>query len=178
IRRKPTTSGITVPAAQITAAAVNHITIQPSTTTGRPSYTARTYWYTACHSTTITAPSSTIVAIMNTSPPKDVGIWAAFSVSNCGYSAPKPSAIAPMASVRPEIAARLTTIMNGGTLSKTFVTPVSTSAKPSNGTVPTQYLDQSRARRSSGLERSSHMWRPSSETAGKMKRAAIEASTN
>src|SRR5438034_7871486 len=54
-------------------------------------------WYTACHSTKITAPSSTIVAIMKIRPPNDVGIWAAFSVSNCGYRAPNPSASAPIA---------------------------------------------------------------------------------
>ena len=29
---------------------------------------------------------------MNTSPPNDVGICAAFSVSNCGNTVPKPSA--------------------------------------------------------------------------------------
>ena len=52
------------------------------------------------------------------------------------------------------------------------------SARINNGIVPTQYLDQISARRSSGLDRSSHIWRPSREIAGKMKRAAIDANTN
>ena len=68
--------------------------------------------------------------------------------------------------------------MKEETCSSTFVTPVSSSAITSSGTVPTQYLDHSSARRSSGLERSSHICRPSSDTAGKMNRAAIDASTN
>ena len=67
--------------------------------------------------------------------------------------------------------------MNGPTRNSTLVSPVRRSASTSRGTVPTQYLDHSSARRSSGLERSSHICRPSSETAGKMNRAAIEAST-
>ena len=68
-------------------------------------------------------------------------------------------------------------IMNGVTSSSALVSPVRISPSTSKGTVPTQYLDHSNARRSSGEERSSHICRPSSETAGKMKRAAIEAST-
>ena len=68
--------------------------------------------------------------------------------------------------------------MKGDTSSNTSVSPVRSSASASRGTVPTQYLDHRSARRSSGLERNSHIWRPSSETAGKMKRAAIDASTN
>src|SRR2546430_4153680 len=94
---------------------------------------------------------------MYTSPPNDVGICAAFSVSNCGYSAPKPSASAAIANVRPQMVSMLTTIMNGRTWSSTLVSPVSRSASTSSGTVPTQYLDHSSVCRSSGLERSSHM---------------------
>ena len=71
-----------------------------------------------------------------------------------------------------------TTIMNGRTCSSTLVSPVSSSASTSSGIVPTQYLDQSSARSSSGLERNSHICRPSSDTAGKMNRAAMAASTN
>ena len=67
--------------------------------------------------------------------------------------------------------------MNEETSSNTFVMPVSSSASTSNGTVPTQYFDHSSALRSSGLERSNHICRPSSDTAGKMNRAAIDAST-
>src|SRR5437016_11250475 len=69
------------------------------------------------------------------------------------------------------------TIMNGRTWSSTLVRPVNSNASTRSGIVPTQYLDHSSARRSSGLERSSHMCRPSSDTAGKMKRAAMAAST-
>ena len=47
----------------------------------------------------MTTPSRLTLAIMNTSPPKLVGICAAFSVSNCGKSAPKPSASALVARV-------------------------------------------------------------------------------
>ena len=67
---------------------MNQPIILASITTGCPSYIARTYVYTACDSARMTAPSSATVVIMNTSPPNDVGICAAFSVSNCGYSAP------------------------------------------------------------------------------------------
>src|SRR5207247_10505507 len=83
-RRRPTQSGTAVAPAHSAAATANHAIIPASTTTGCPRKTDRTYWYTACHNTKITAPSSTIVAIMKTSPPNDVGIWAAFSVSTCG----------------------------------------------------------------------------------------------
>src|SRR2546427_12819199 len=93
-----------------------------------------------------------MVAIMNTRPPNDVGICAAFSVSNCGYSAPNPSAIAEIANVSPQMVTRPTSIMKGRTWSSTFVTPVRSNASASNGIVPTQYLVQSSARRSSGLE--------------------------
>ena len=132
---------------------------------------------TALASAPKTAASKAIVAIMKTRPPKDVGICAAFSVSNCGYSAPKASAIAPIASVSAAMVARLSSIMNVETSSSAFVSPVSSRPSTSSGTVPTQYLDHSSARRSSGEERSSHICRPSSDTAGKMNRAAIDAST-
>src|SRR6266566_3878225 len=94
---------------------------------------------------------------MKTSPPNDVGIWAAFSVSNCGYRAPKPSASAPIANVSPQMVTSSITIMNGRTWSSTLVKPVRSSARTRSGIVPTQYLDQSSARRSSGLERRSHI---------------------
>ena len=67
--------------------------------------------------------------------------------------------------------------MNGVTSSSALVSPVRIRPRMSSGSVPTQYLDHSRARKSSGDERSSHICLPSSETAGKMKRAAIEART-
>src|SRR5689334_23519019 len=67
--------------------------------------------------------------------------------------------------------------MNGRTSRSTLVRPVRSTASASSGTVPTQYLDHSSVRRSSGLERSNHMWRPSSDTAGKMNRAAMAART-
>ncbi len=63
--------------------------------------------------------------------------------------------------------------MNGGAWRIRLVITPMTSARTSSGSVPTQYLLQSIARRSSGLERSSQSCRPSSETEGKMKRAAI-----
>ena len=72
----------------------------------------------------------------------------------------------------------LTAIMNGPARSSQLVSTVMTSARTSSGTVPVQYLLHSIAAGSSGLERSSHIWRPSSEIAGKMKRAATAASTN
>ena len=49
-----------------------------------PSQAERTYVYTALESVPSTAARRAIVAIMKTRPPKDVGICAAFSVSNCG----------------------------------------------------------------------------------------------
>ena len=55
---------------------------------------------------------------------------------------------------------------------------VITSASSRRGAVPIQYLLQSMARGSSGLERSSHICRPSSESPGKTNRAATAASTN
>ena len=72
----------------------------------------------------------------------------------------------------------LTAIMNTPDWSSQFVSTVMTKASTSSGTVPVQYLLHSIAPGSSGLERSSHIWRPSSEIAGKMKRAATAASTN
>jgi hypothetical protein len=74
--------------------------------------------------------------------------------------------------------ARLTAIMNGLTSSIAFVRTVIVTARARSGMVPIQYLLQSIARGSSGLERSSHICRPSSETAGKTKRAATADSTN
>src|SRR5258705_6157622 len=73
--------------------------------------------------------------------------------------------------------ARPMTIMKGVTSRSALVRPVRISPSTSNGTVPTQYLDHSNARRSSGEERSSHICRPSSDTAGEMKRGAIQAGT-
>ena len=73
--------------------------------------------------------------------------------------------------------AELTAIMNAPACSSQLVRTVITSAITSSGTVPVQYLLHSIAPGSSGLERSSHICRPSSETAGKMKRAATAAST-
>ncbi len=70
-----------------------------------------------------------------------------------------------------------TAIMNGVALRMTLVRIVMASASTSSGIVPTQYFDHSSARSSSGLERSSHICRPSRLTAGKMNRAAMDAST-
>ena len=70
-----------------------------------------------------------------------------------------------------------TAIMNGVALRRTLVRTVMSSATTSSGRVPTQYFDQRSARRSSGELRSSHICRPSRLTAGKMKRAAMDAST-
>src|SRR3954468_3589866 len=50
-------------------------------------------------------------------------------------------------------------------------------ASSSNGVVPTQNFDHRSSRIDIGLERNSHIVRPSSDTPGKMNRAAIEAST-
>ena len=119
-----------------------------------------------------------MVVIMNTNPPKDVGIWAAFSVSNCGYSAPNPSASAAIANVSRMIVTTLTDIMKGVACSRMFVKIVMVNATTSSGMVPIQYFDHNKARKSSGLDRRSHICLPSSEIDGKMKRAAIEASTN
>src|ERR1051325_1553976 len=163
-----------VAAVHSAAATANQTIISGVTPTGAPSQAARTYVVTERASDPSTAASSAIVAIMNTKPPNDVGICAAFSVSNCGWSAPNPSAMAPIASVSAAIVAKLRIIMNGPTLSSALVRPVSSMPSTSSGTVPTQYLDQSNALRSSGDERNSHICRPSSDTAGKMKRAAID----
>src|SRR5207244_10376346 len=123
------------------AAATNHPSIAGVTPTGEPSHAARTYVVTALASAPSTAASSAVVAIMNTSPPNDVGIWAAFSVSNCGYNAPKPSANAAIANVSPQMVTSSITIMNGRTWSSTLVRPVRSNASTSSGMVPTQYLD-------------------------------------
>ena len=71
----------------------------------------------------------------------------------------------------------LSSIMNGGACRIRLVVTPMVRASASSGSVPTQYLLQSMARRSSGLERRSQSWRPSRETEGKMKRAAIAEST-
>ena len=116
--------------------------------------------------------------IMYTRPPKLVGIWAAFSVPNWGYSAPKDNAMALAARVYSTIVPTATAIMNSLACNSQLVKTVMMSASTNSGTVPIQYLLQSIALGSSGLERSSHIWRPSSEILGKMKRAATAASTN
>ncbi len=67
--------------------------------------------------------------------------------------------------------------MKAGTSSNAFVRPVRIIPSTNSGTVPTQYFDHSSARKSRGEERSSHICRPSSDTAGKMKRAAMDART-
>ena len=69
--------------------------------------------------------------------------------------------------------------MNGLTLSSELVSTVMTNASTSSGH-GARSSTCSRASRvgSSGLERSSHICRPSSETPGKMNRAATAASTN
>ena len=58
------------------------------------------------------------------------------------------------------------------------MTPTIRSASTSSGSVPTQNFDQSSSRIDIGLDRSSQNVRPSRLTPGKMKRAAIDASTN
>ena len=73
---------------------------------------------------------------------------------------------------------RLTAIMKTPAWSSQLVSVVITIARTRSGTVPVQYLLQSIAAGSSGLDRRSHIWRPSRETAGKMNRAATAASTN
>jgi len=59
----------------------------------------------------MTTPSSATAISMNTSPPNDVAIWAAFSVSNCGKSVPMPRARPPTASVNATTVPTLTSIM-------------------------------------------------------------------
>ena len=71
-----------------------------------------------------------------------------------------------------------TAIMNPLTWSSTSVANTRPSASASSGIVPTQNLDQSSGRISSGLDRSSQSVRPSRLIPGKMNRAAIEARTN
>ena len=71
-----------------------------------------------------------------------------------------------------------TVMMKGVTFIRNPVMRTSPIAKKSSGIVPTQNFDQSRSRMESGLERSSHIVRPSRLTPGNMKRAAIDASTN
>jgi hypothetical protein len=73
---------------------------------------------------------------------------------------------------------RLVAIMNGLTSSSPLVRAVMLTASRSSGTVPIQYLLHSMLRGSSGLDRSSHIWRPSSEMPGKMNRAATADRTN
>ncbi len=68
--------------------------------------------------------------------------------------------------------------MKSLTWSSVFVTPTMPSARSSSGVVPTQNLAHSRSRTGIGLERSSQSVRPSRLTLGKMKRAAMDASTN
>jgi hypothetical protein len=58
-----------------------------------------------------------------------------------------------------------------------FVPTTIRPATSTSGTAPIQYFVQSRARRSKGDDLSSQKVRPSSETAGKTKRAAIAAIT-
>ena len=67
--------------------------------------------------------------------------------------------------------------MNCVTCSIASVTPMIPTASTSRGSVPIQNLDQSSARIGNGLDLSSHSVRPSTLTAGKMNRAATEAST-
>src|SRR5687768_11962830 len=100
------------------AADVNKASSVGNAPTGWPSHAARTYVVTDHARQPRTAASSAIVAIMKTRPPNDVGICAAFSVSNCGYNAPNARAIAPIASVNANIVARLRIIMNGVTSSR------------------------------------------------------------
>src|SRR5574341_1042269 len=101
----------------------------------------------------MTSASSATVVIMNTRPPNDVGICAAFSVSNCGYKAPNPRAMALIANVSRTMVPMPTPIMKGDALSSTLVKMVITNARMRSGTVPVQYLDHNSARRSSGLDR-------------------------
>ena len=122
--------------------------------------------------------NSRIALIMNTRPPKLVGIWAAFSVSNCGNNTPNDRASEPAAIVKHAIVITLKNIMNGEARRISLVTTVIVTATIRSGAVPTQYLLHSIARRSSGLDLSSHNCRPSSDTDGKMNRAAIAARTN
>ena len=51
---------------------------------GSPACVARRWSTTGPASMKVISPSSSTAAIMNTMPPKLVGIWAAFSLSNCG----------------------------------------------------------------------------------------------
>ena len=71
----------------------------------------------------------------------------------------------------------VTAVMNSEAWRMLAVTIVMISAMASSGSVPIQYLLQSMARRSSGLDFSSQSCRPSSDTDGKTNRAAIAAST-
>ena len=115
---------------------------------------------------------------MNTSPPNDVGICAAFSVSNCGNSVPKPSASRASANVISVIVITDTANMNVAHLQQRVRSRRrSPSASTSSGSVPTQNFAHSSSRIGIGLDRSSHSVRPSRLTPGKMNRAAIDAST-
>src|SRR3954470_13071776 len=105
---------------------------------------------------------------MNIIPPNDVGIWAAFSVSNCGNSVPKPSAMPHSAIVIIEIVMTDTANMKSLTWSIQSVTNTIPNASTSNGVVPTQNFAQRSCRTGIGLDRNSQSVRPSSETLGKM----------
>src|SRR5581483_5853081 len=111
-------------------------------------------------------------------PPNEVGIWAAFSVSNCGKIVPKQSASAEIANVSNVIVKTDTPKMKSFTCSIVSVTTTINNARINNGVVPTQNLAQSRSPMSSGLARSSHHVRPSKLTPGKMNRPATDAITN
>src|SRR5438046_7460517 len=83
---------------------------------------ASRYVKTGLASSTTTAPITETAAIMNSNPPNDVGIWAAFSVSNWGNRVPNPRARPDTANVIIAIVRTDTTNMNADTSSRESVT--------------------------------------------------------